>query len=261
MATLSEVKPFTLPSTSMTPQGDRAANVKRRLPFAGGAAARTAPTTPTFRIPTARVTPQLPQPAGNESTFSVARATTVQTVKPAVNDAALKATEKADKVDLTKPTTRLGAMEMAFQKLLAGINLKTFNPDKIDHYLALAAKRGVNRTESEKKRLRALAKRAKAGDSALLPFLALELDIGVPAKLRNALLASIGDVLINERHNEESLKAFLEDPSKPEFLKAHVKTIYYTNKVEDVLSRVDGVKHQLSSIFGGRRSANDPSWN
>ncbi|MEB3288183.1 MAG: hypothetical protein VKJ04_11865 [Vampirovibrionales bacterium] len=140
----------------------------------------------------------------------------------------------------------LQQLETRYQAMFEGIQLKYFDPNKIENYIRMAEKR-MGMELSEKERIR-LIQISKSKDPNILKLLALELRIGIPKRLEQAALAALGELLL-QRDDEEALQAYLEDPTKDDNLKAYVRTVMMMNKVERVMARVENAKSTLKSFF------------
>ncbi len=140
----------------------------------------------------------------------------------------------------------LAQMEASYEKMIAGIKLEAFDPKKIEDYIRQSEKNsGVVLSEAEKERIR---QAAKSRNDKMLRLLALELGVGVPLKHKKQVLYYLGELMIN-RQDKQALAAFINDPTKDENLKAHVKTVLLAGQVEEVLYKVESFKGQFNSVF------------
>ena len=134
-------------------------------------------------------------------------------------------------------------LSSAYARMVAAINLKLFNPDRIDEYIRRAEKRsGADMTDMEKDRLRRLA---KTTDERVLRLLCLELRVGIPKKEEAEAERAFGQLLL-ARHDREALQRFMNDANADENLKAHVRAVLMLGQVEQWMSRYKQWKERLT---------------
>jgi len=137
----------------------------------------------------------------------------------------------------------LQQLNTAYQRMLSAINLRLFNPDRIEEYIRRAERRaGVDMTDLEKDRIRRLA---RSGDSRMLRLLCLELRVGVPKKEQADAERAFGQLLL-ARHDRPALQRFLDNPKSDDNLKAHVRAILMMGQVEAWMNRADEWKRRLT---------------
>jgi hypothetical protein len=145
----------------------------------------------------------------------------------------------------------LAQLESRYQAMVDGIQLKYFDPTKIEQYIRMAEKRaGMEMSDKERFRLIRLA---KINNPQLLKLLALELRIGIPKRLEQAALASLGELMLH-RDDEDALRGYLDDPSKDDNLKAYVRTVLMMNKTERWMAKVETAKATLKGWFNSQTS-------
>lgn len=160
----------------------------------------------------------------------------VQGVQP---NFALALKTAADKTALTpqkNATERaLENFDVSYQRLMSGINIKAFNPEKIETYMKATEKRtGREFTKKEKDRIR---RAAQSNNPDVIRLLALELRVGIPRKLEHNALAAYGELMMN-RSDSQTLIRFAKKPTTDPNLKSHIETVIMMNRVEGTLSRI-----------------------
>lgn len=136
----------------------------------------------------------------------------------------------------------LRLMEESYQNLRDSVNLKKFDPQKIEDYIVKAEKRnGAVIDEADKVLYREWA---KTGDPQILKALALELRVGISEKAEKEAMASLGRLVLH-RSNTKELTEYMQMPDKDPNIKAHIRTILMMSRVEDVLSKYERVKRRV----------------
>jgi hypothetical protein len=188
------------------------------------------------------VTPASPQPAAQVAIPAVqAPVATAPVQTPAKPES-----KPEPKTEARPPETAiqktLRQMEESYQNLKDSINLKKLDPQKIDDLIAKAEKRtGLPYSDVEKAQFREWV---KSNNPELLKMVALELRVGISEKAEKEAMAALGRLILY-RNNMKDLKLFLADPEKDPNLKAYVRTVLMMQKVEGVMSTVEGLKRKV----------------
>ena len=178
-------------------------------------------------------------------------------------DAAIDPVDSVDlSIDREPPvsTTRLALDEFdeQYKTLLESVDVEKFDPAKIKRYIKRAeTRRGAPFIESEKQQYHAMA---QSTDANVLRLLAVELQIGVSRNFKKIKLdaeAAMARVILN-RHDQDALKAFLDDPHRDPNMRDWVRTTLYLNRVEYWIKTVDDYKRRFTSLGKLGRSAAKP---
>ncbi len=145
----------------------------------------------------------------------------------------------------TAVSKSLRQLDSSYNTLRESVDLKKFDPAKIDDYLRAAEREtGVLMRDEEKAQLRQLA---QSQDPNVRKLVALELRVGISEKAEAAALAAMGRLMLH-RNQTQALQAYLQDDTKDPNLKAHVKTLLMMNRVEGVLHTYESTKRKVQSL-------------
>ncbi|MBY0405303.1 MAG: hypothetical protein K2X66_15495, partial [Cyanobacteria bacterium] len=138
----------------------------------------------------------------------------------------------------------LRQLDESYLQLKESVNLKKFDTNKLEDYILKAEKRsGIPYSPEEKMNFRQLT---ATGNTEMIKMVALELGVGVSEKAEKEAMAALGRLMVH-RHQTKALQAFLNQPDKDPNLKAYVRTVMLTHKVESVLSKVEGFKRKVKT--------------
>jgi hypothetical protein len=128
----------------------------------------------------------------------------------------------------------LEGLKTSYADLKASVDLKQFQPQKIQQYFTEAERRlGVPLTIDDQERLLAWA---QSGDEPLIRSAALELRVGVPIKAEKAFWESFGR-LASGHQNINMIKAMIADPAQDPGLKAYLDNLIWLYRVQGLVKR------------------------